>query len=105
MLFFLLCVTHSYFVDLKIAIRCAKVLGDTSVIQFYPSKFVLVSEILDAFGNLVFERIKERGSVEDAQGRMKTLPNDFTAGDVNEFGACGVFFWFCLLMPLLFSSP
>lgn len=60
-------------------------LGDTSVIQFYPSKFVLVSEILDAFGNLVFERIKERASEEDAQGRFKSLPSDFSAADVNDF--------------------
>jgi hypothetical protein len=58
---------------LKIAIRCAKVLGDTSVIQFYPSKFVLVSEILDFFGNLVFQRIMERGAEEDAHGKVWLL--------------------------------
>lgn len=69
---------------LKIVIRCAKVLGDTSVIQFYPSKFVLISEILDSFGDLVYNRIRERGAVEDAHGRVKELKPDFRAEDVNE---------------------
>ena len=33
-----------------IALQCAKLLGDTSVIKFYPSKFVLITDILDTFG-------------------------------------------------------
>jgi hypothetical protein len=39
--------------SLKIAIQCAKVLSETSVIQFYPSKFVLITDILDTFGEFV----------------------------------------------------
>lgn len=31
-------------------LQCAKLLSDTSVIQFYPSKFVLITDILDTFG-------------------------------------------------------
>lgn len=34
-------------------------LAKIDVIQFYPSKFVLITEILDTFGKLVFERIWE----------------------------------------------
>lgn len=33
------------------------------VIQFYPTKFVLVSEILDTFGDLVFDRLRLRSSI------------------------------------------
>uniref|UniRef100_A0A3P9KGR6 VPS35 endosomal protein-sorting factor-like n=1 Tax=Oryzias latipes TaxID=8090 RepID=A0A3P9KGR6_ORYLA len=35
---------------LKIVIQCSKLLSDTAVIQFYPSKFVLITDILDTFG-------------------------------------------------------
>lgn len=42
---------------LKIAIQCAKFLSDTDVLNFYPSKFVLITEILDTFGSLVYDRL------------------------------------------------
>jgi len=38
--------------------QCAKLLVDTSVMTFYPSKFVLITDILDIFGKLVYERLK-----------------------------------------------
>lgn len=45
---------------LKIAIQCSKLLADTSVLQFYPSQFVLVTDILDNFGQLVYERLRTK---------------------------------------------
>lgn len=51
--------------SLKIAIQCSKLLSDASnVIQFYPSKFVLVTDILDIFGKLVYERLKSKSEIE-----------------------------------------
>lgn len=43
---------------LKIAIQCAKLLADTDVLRFYPSKFVLITDILDTFGQLVYDRLR-----------------------------------------------
>ena len=39
-------------------VQCSKLLADTSVIQFYPSKFVLITDILDNFGKQTFNNEK-----------------------------------------------
>ncbi|KAH9630692.1 hypothetical protein HF086_003983 [Spodoptera exigua] len=44
----------------KIGIQCSKLLSDINVMQFYPSKFILITDTLDTFGNLVFNRLKEK---------------------------------------------
>jgi hypothetical protein len=69
--------------SLKIAIQCSKLLAEPRVPQFYPSMFVLVTEILDTFGKLVFERIKVVAEEESARmGGRSRLPDDFTSSDV-----------------------
>lgn len=45
---------------LKIAIQCSKMLADTSVMHFYPSQFVFITDILDIFGNLVYIRLRTK---------------------------------------------
>jgi hypothetical protein len=65
---------------LKMAIACAKMLGDASVPHFYPTAFVLATEILDTFGDLVFERIKSKGMVSVEATKKKPL--DITPEDV-----------------------
>ncbi|XP_067285819.1 VPS35 endosomal protein-sorting factor-like [Pseudorasbora parva] len=73
---------------LKIVIQCSKLLSDTSVIQFYPSKFVLITDILDTFGGLVYERIWSM--CVDPQ----PLPESFSADDVNDTAKETCLNWF-----------
>ncbi|XP_063531127.1 VPS35 endosomal protein-sorting factor-like isoform X2 [Cydia strobilella] len=57
----------------KIAIQCSKLLSDVNVMQFYPSKFVLITDVLDTFGNLVFARLKERSYGTNVPKRDKDI--------------------------------
>ncbi|XP_061175069.1 VPS35 endosomal protein-sorting factor-like [Saccostrea echinata] len=70
---------------LKIAIQSAKLLSDVSVIQFYPSKFVLITDILDTFGRLVYDRLKEKAMyLPSGSGVLRPLPDNFTPEMVSE---------------------
>lgn len=73
---------------LKIVIQCSKLLSDTAVIQFYPSKFVLITDILDTFGRLVYERIWTMCS------EPRPLSDSFTAEDVNDTAKETCLNWF-----------
>ncbi|KAL2101771.1 hypothetical protein ACEWY4_003532 [Coilia grayii] len=73
---------------LKIVIQCSKLLSDTAVIHFYPSKFVLITDILDTFGRLVYERIWTMCS--DPQ----PLPEGFSPEDVNDTAKETCLNWF-----------
>ncbi|XP_054624384.1 VPS35 endosomal protein-sorting factor-like isoform X2 [Dunckerocampus dactyliophorus] len=73
---------------LKIVIQCSKLLSDTSVIQFYPSKFVLITDILDTFGQLVYDRIWSMCS------DPRPLPDSFTVEDVNDTAKETCLNWF-----------
>ncbi|KAF4319381.1 hypothetical protein BBO99_00006514 [Phytophthora kernoviae] len=70
---------------LRIAIKCIKLLAETNTApQLYPCVFVLVSEVLDSFGQLVFKRIHARAS-EDESGQPlpEPLGDHFMSSDIN----------------------
>ncbi|KAG6977409.1 hypothetical protein JG688_00000391 [Phytophthora aleatoria] len=70
---------------LRIAIKCVKLLADTDTApQLYPCVFVLVSDVLDAFGKLVFDRIHARASEDDnGQPLPEPLGEHFMSSDIN----------------------
>ncbi|KAJ7305823.1 hypothetical protein JRQ81_010189, partial [Phrynocephalus forsythii] len=74
---------------LKIVIQCSKLLSDTTVIQFYPSKFVLITDILDTFGRLVYERIFSM-----CTDNRSSLPEHFTPENVNDTAKETCLNWF-----------
>ncbi|CAM9315551.1 unnamed protein product, partial [Ectocarpus sp. 6 AP-2014] len=45
---------------LKVTVQAAKLLGDVTVPSFYPALFASVAGLLEAFGVMVFERIRDR---------------------------------------------
>lgn len=73
---------------LKIVIQCSKLLSDTAVIQFYPSKFVLITDILDTFGKLVYERISSMCA------ERSTLADNITLENVNDTAKETCLNWF-----------
>ncbi|GKB06392.1 VPS35 endosomal protein sorting factor-like protein isoform X1 [Tanacetum coccineum] len=68
--------------SLNLSIKVAKLLMDTSVAQFYPTLFVLASDIMDMLGDMVWERIKEKSEFADDGTRIRTLSDDFEANNI-----------------------
>lgn len=95
-------------VSLKIAIQCAKLLGEVTVPEVYPSMYVLLTAILDTFGDLVFERIKRLSVIATPGQAPQSLPANFTHVHVsaNAIETCKNWFYktACIreLMPRLF---
>ncbi|CAN6451733.1 unnamed protein product [Victoria cruziana] len=64
---------------LKLSIKVAKLLMDTSVLSFYPTLFMLVTDVLDTLGDLVWERIKRKAEYDDDGNVLTSLPERFDA--------------------------
>jgi hypothetical protein len=69
---------------LKLATRVARLLCDTSVPSFYPTLFVLVTEVMDTMGRLVYNRIHSKAEREDDGTFVATLPPGFTSEHVRQ---------------------
>jgi uncharacterized membrane protein YgcG len=71
--------------SLKIAIQLAKLLADANMPLFYPSIFVMVTDVLECFGDMVYNRLKKKAEDSlppNSSGRPSRLPENFTAADV-----------------------
>lgn len=93
-------ITHAWLASdrisaLKLAIQAAKLLRDTSVPAFYPILFVLVADIMDTIGRLVYDRIRHKAEKEDGGKHVATLPPGFTCDDVRAEAKITCRNWFC----------
>ncbi|KAF5781491.1 putative vacuolar protein sorting-associated protein [Helianthus annuus] len=68
--------------SLKLSIKVARLLMDTCVAQFYPTLFVLATDIMDMLGDMVWERIKEKAEFADDGTKVCTLSDDFEANSI-----------------------
>ncbi|KAG4070610.1 hypothetical protein HA402_013530 [Bradysia odoriphaga] len=81
--------------SLKIAIQCSKLLADTNVMQFYPSQFVLITDILDIFGKLVYDRLISKAEYFEPGKKVPTaLPDNFTPDMVSDSAKETCLNWF-----------
>ncbi|XP_044745800.1 VPS35 endosomal protein-sorting factor-like [Coccinella septempunctata] len=78
----------------KIAIQCAKLLAETDVMSFYPSKFVQITEILDIFGNFVYNRLKHMAKTKTSGSQIIDLPDNFTPDMISEAAKETCLNWF-----------
>ncbi|KAL2316727.1 hypothetical protein Fmac_030603 [Flemingia macrophylla] len=68
--------------SLKLSIKVAKLLMDTSVFEFYPTLFVLVTDIMDMLGNLVWQRIKQKAEFSEDGALCGNLAENFKVRDI-----------------------
>ncbi|KAK4727305.1 hypothetical protein R3W88_032222 [Solanum pinnatisectum] len=78
----------------NLSIKVAKLLWDTSVLQLYPTLFVLATEILDMLGDMVWERIRQKAEYTE-DGTLVHLPGNFQATEICAEAKETCYNWFC----------
>ncbi|XP_051125421.1 uncharacterized protein LOC127247563 isoform X2 [Andrographis paniculata] len=68
--------------SLRLSIKVARLLMDASIIQFYPTLFVLATDIFDMLGELVWNRVKQKAEITDEGESICSLPDNFKATDI-----------------------
>ncbi|GMH05757.1 hypothetical protein Nepgr_007597 [Nepenthes gracilis] len=87
--------TDDRITSLKLSIKVARLLMDTTVLQFYPTSFSLATDILDMLGDMVWERIKQKVEFQEDGTQLCSLPEDFQASDICSDAKETCFNWFC----------
>ncbi|XP_058095164.1 uncharacterized protein LOC131240743 isoform X3 [Magnolia sinica] len=88
--------------SLRLSIKVARLLMDTSVLQFYPTLFILVTDVMDMLGDMVWERIKRRAEFSDNGTLICCLPENFKASDVSIDAKETCNNWFCKIGSIRF---
>lgn len=65
---------------LQIAIQSCKLLVENDQPKFYPLKFVYVADIIEEFGNLVFQRMKKLAFPHLPDEKLKELTDNSIIG-------------------------
>ncbi|XP_072960144.1 uncharacterized protein [Typha angustifolia] len=80
---------------LKLSIKVARLLLDSSVLQFYPTLFMMVVDVMDMLGDLVWERIKRKSEYDDNGTLMYSVPDNFVSADICSEAKETCYNWFC----------
>ncbi|KAI6184203.1 hypothetical protein M3Y97_00571100 [Aphelenchoides bicaudatus] len=72
-------------------LECIKLCREVSALlsspqspRFYPQKFVLVTDFLETFGRLVFDRLRSKANEERIKNGLDPLPSQFSTTDILE---------------------
>jgi hypothetical protein len=79
-------------------IEVAKILQATTFPHFYPSQFVYVTDFLDLFGNLVYDRLLTKAKQERIDAGLAPLPTHFVIHDILEQTRITTRNWFGKIM-------
>lgn len=60
--------------------QVAKLLMDTSVLQFYPTLFVLATDVMDMLGDMVWKRIRQKVECAEDGTFIGKLPGLYLLG-------------------------
>lgn len=93
-------IAHAWHADdqvksLKLTVKVARLLRDTALLQFYPTLFNLVTDILGMLGGMVWERIKRKAEFSEDGLRIHSLREDFGPSDVCSDAKETCRNWFC----------
>jgi hypothetical protein len=69
--------------SIRIAIQCTKLLNDVATPLFYPQKFILLTDILDTFGELVYQRMVKL-TKEHSKGKIVITPENEDSIDYSQ---------------------
>jgi hypothetical protein len=90
---------------IALIIEIIRLLNSVSVPQYYPSVFVHVTDILDIFGNLVYQRLLEKAKNERAQSKLPSLPQHFVTSDILEHTRITTRNWFGKVQDITETLP
>jgi hypothetical protein len=91
---------------ISLIVEITRLLNSVSVPQYYPSIFVHVTDILDIFGNLVYQRLLEKAKSERAANHLPSLPQNFvTVTDILEHTRITARNWFGKVQDIKEALP
>lgn len=83
----------------------ADILGFASAANAYPLHFVLVTDVLDEFGHLVYDRLCAKANKERAEAGLNSLTNNFNVDDIPKQTREIARNWFCKIAEITELLP
>lgn len=81
--------------SLKLSIKVARLLMDTTVLQFYPTLFALATDVMDLLGDMVWERVRQKAEYAEDGTFICSLPDNFGSTSICDDAKETCYNWFC----------